>query len=210
MSTTGRHQRQFAGCLAFAIDRHRRKTIGFTIAAVFASIEDVVGREMDKRNLKECCRQGQMTDGNGVQQIGFFGVLLGLVNGGIASGIDDCIRRISLYFPAEAGRIEEIDVVTADKPQACQARPIGCRQLPCQLTTMPDNQNAALRDHHAAPDVPTLPETVLGNVQSMSGTSRNRGNRASFSETVAASTITGHLMPRSGSAQWIPASWLGA
>src|SRR5690348_17021468 len=89
MGGQGRPHGAFARLLALAIDRKRIDGVILDIGALFSPIEDVVGREMDQRNveMRTGGRGGRSTvavDGEGGSLFAF-----GQVDRGKRGGIDD-------------------------------------------------------------------------------------------------------------------------
>src|SRR3569833_2139608 len=83
----------FARGLARAVDVDGIDRIVFHVRPLLGAVEDVVGGDVDQRDVRTCAGRGEMRRAVTIHRVGLIGFRLGLVDGGVRGGIHHHVER---------------------------------------------------------------------------------------------------------------------
>src|SRR6516164_2944188 len=144
--------RTFAGFLAAPVDTERADRILFPIGSGFASVKDIVRRQVYQgrralvagtRNVGRPCAVRCPSD---------FWLAFGAVNGCVGGKIDHQIRRLPSQHRADGGAFGDIDRLSVERQYCVARRPRGATNLAADLPTCTEYENCHW---------PILPRTPL-------------------------------------------------
>jgi hypothetical protein len=114
----------FASEFAFAINRKRIGLIEFVVRPIAETIEDVIGRDVDKWEAAIFGRNGQIARPNGVEFVRACLICLRAVNVGVGCCVDHDVRLMRSYSFARVVKSRDVKARVSERDQfvICQYR----------------------------------------------------------------------------------------
>ena len=112
---TGLEHRCFARKFRRAINILRRRNVVFAIRRPFASVENVVGRDLDERDATSCCPGGKQHRSIAINRKRAFRLRLGAIHRRIGRCIDDCRRFDRIHHAIDPLSVFKIQFGPADR-----------------------------------------------------------------------------------------------